>query len=168
MDNKRAKWLILKNDGNTRLYNNKFNFWFLLGVHIPLVLIIDAAIRKLFLRLAIYVIGYWLILFSLVVTLTGYNLVATLLHVFITTPMIPNPSVHRFYGDNIFILMAFHWVFMAFHLFTRKRVILERFLKEGWTIEAVSFERKKSKAKDDLMSQGFHEFGERSSFMADK
>ena len=168
MDNKSAKWIILKKDGSVRFYNNKFNFWFLLGAHIPLVLVIDAAIKKLFSRMAIYMVGYWVILFGFVAKLSGFNVLFTVLHVYISIPMLPTAPVARMYGDTFFILLAFHWLFMAFHLFTRKRAILERFLKEGWVIEAVSFERKKSKAKDDLMSHGFHDFGERSSFMADR
>ena len=58
------------------------------------------------------------------------------------------------YPQTIFALIAFHWSFMGWHLFTRKSAILERSKKEGWVILAETGVRKKRDAEVQFATEG--------------
>ena len=151
-----SKWLLLEKNGDQQFFNNKFNFWFLLGLAIPLVIIIDTASKRLFLRLIIYVICYWILAFTFVVELHSFSLfgiIYSLLLVFLTIPM-GGHAVTNVYPQEMFLLISFHYAFMFFHLFTRKKAILGLRVKEGWKVLGSSFERKEKAAILDFNRQG--------------
>ena len=151
-----SKWLLLEKNGDQQFFNNKFNFWFLLGLAIPLVIIIDTATKRLFLRLIIYVICYWILALTFVVELHSFSpfgIIYSLLLVFLTIPM-GGHAVTNAYPQEIFLLISFHYAFMFFHLFTRKKAILGLRTKEGWKVLGSSSERKEKAAILDFNRQG--------------
>lgn len=151
-----SKWLLLEKDGDQQFFNNKFNFWFLLGLAIPLVIIIDTATKRLFLRLIIYVICFWILALTFVVELHSFSpfgIIYSLLLVFLTIPM-GGHAVTNVYPQEIFLLIGFHYAFMFFHLFTRKGAILGLRVKEGWKVLGSSSERKEKAAILDFNRQG--------------
>ena len=128
MTNEKVKWLLLEKEGKQELYSKKFNFFFLLGVHIPLVPVLDTILNKLYERLLFYVLIYGILM-------AGSSI-----------------------SSDIIILtlgaVAFHFTFMGWHLFTRKSAILERRKKEGWVILAETGVRKKRDAEVQFAAEG--------------
>ena len=152
------RWIVLEKDGTQELFNNKFNFWFLLGLHVQLVVVLDCFFAKLWLRFSAYVLIYLTIYWVLVILSAGpvYITVMDLfLRNFLAFVIVPMGHSNMLrYPETISVLVVFHWMFMLWHIFTRKRAKLALKLDNGWRIIGSSPKRRKVKAVFDLMEQG--------------